>query len=105
MGDVHLYVIALDKAVLERKKFRERNPDYIEGKPCSYVGITGRDPDIRYAQHKDNYKANRYARDFGTHLQRRHCANLGPISWDEAEKLEREKAAALREKGWAVWQG
>ena len=33
-----IYVIELDKGVLERKKFRECNPTYQDGKPCVYVG-------------------------------------------------------------------
>lgn len=33
-----LYVIDLDKDVLNIKKFRDMNPDYIEDFPCVYVG-------------------------------------------------------------------
>ena len=36
-----VYVIELDPAVLEEKRFRERNPQHRPGVPCVYVGMTG----------------------------------------------------------------
>lgn len=35
-------VIELDKDVLYESKFKKANPDYLAGKPCVYVGMTGR---------------------------------------------------------------
>ena len=60
----NLYVIRLDDAVLRERKFRERNPDYrprgigLFRKPCVYVGQTWHDPEVRFQQHKDGYKAS-----------------------------------------------
>ena len=98
-----VYVIRLDPAVLERKKFRDRNPHYLEGKPCAYVGMTSCSIDDRFAQHRRGYKANRYARQFGQHLVRRRCL-LG-LDRATAEKEELRLAETLRRRGWAVWQG
>jgi hypothetical protein len=39
----HVYVIELDKDVLCESKFKKANPDYMIGKPCVYVGMTGHD--------------------------------------------------------------
>ena len=33
----YVYVINLDKEILKIKKFKDKNPDYVEGKPCVYV--------------------------------------------------------------------
>ena len=48
----NIYVIELELKVLEYKKFRDANPDYIDGKKCFYVGMTGRTPQERFLQHK-----------------------------------------------------
>lgn len=36
----HVYVVELSKDVLYEGKFKKRNPGYIPGKPCVYVGMT-----------------------------------------------------------------
>ena len=46
-----IYVIELRKEVLSNKKFREKNPNYKPGKPCVYVGMTGKSPEERFQQH------------------------------------------------------
>jgi len=47
----YIYVIRLNDSVLKENKFMEKNPDYIKGNPCVYVGMTGRTPDERFEQH------------------------------------------------------
>ena len=42
----HVYVIELSNDILHEPRFRKNNPDYVEGKPCVYVGMTGLDPDV-----------------------------------------------------------
>ena len=44
----HVYVIELSKDVLYEARFKKANPDYIRGKPCVYVGMTGLDSDVRF---------------------------------------------------------
>ena len=39
-----VYVIELDKKVLEVKKFRKENSQYKKGNPCVYVGQTSKTP-------------------------------------------------------------
>ena len=50
--------------------FKDKNPDYVEGKPCVYVGQSVHEPKVRFKQHLDGYKANRYAKKFGNFLRK-----------------------------------
>jgi hypothetical protein len=34
-------VVELSKDVLHESRFKKANPDYVIGKPCVYVGMTG----------------------------------------------------------------
>ena len=45
----HVYVIELHPGVLLEPRFRKCNPGYVDGQPCVYVGMTGLDPDVRFA--------------------------------------------------------
>ena len=99
----NLYVIRLDDAVLLEQKFRERNPDYRRGKPCVYVGETARDPETRFQQHLDGYKAARIARRYGKYLMRKKYKHLNPVPAAEAKAQEKALATALQRKGYGVW--
>jgi hypothetical protein len=61
-------VIELSKDVLYEGRFKKANPDYITGKPCVYVGMTGLDPDVRFDKHKAGIQSNRYVKEFGLRL-------------------------------------
>ncbi len=100
----NIYVIELELAVLKVKRFREANPDYMEGKSCVYVGMTSRTPEERYEQHKNGYKSARLVKKFGLRLKPRQYRSLNPMSYEEASRMEREKARRLRKRGYGVWQ-
>lgn len=101
-----VYVIALNPRVLGRTTFRRKNPGYRTGQPCVYVGSSVRPPDLRFDQHKQGYKSNRYAREYGERLLPEAFEQYNPIpNRKEAEELEVYLADRLRRKGWAVWQG
>jgi hypothetical protein len=51
-----VYVIELDPAVLEEKRFRERNPQHRPGVPCVYVGMTGLTVEQRFENHRRGHK-------------------------------------------------
>ena len=102
-GHRNLYVIRLDDAVLQERKFRERNPDYRPGKPCVYVGQTSLDPETRFQQHQDRYKASRIAIRYGKYLMKRKYKHLNPVPAAEAEDREEALAVALQRKGYGVW--
>ena len=99
-----VYVVELDPRVLEVKKFRAANPDYEEGFPCVYVGMTGLAPKERFRNHKKAKKANRFARDFGMKLLPRLYERYNPMTYAEAQETEARLARRLRYKGYAVWQ-
>jgi len=100
----NVYVIALDPAVINDKRFREANPYYVEGKPCVYVGRTGRTPDERFQQHKEGYKSSRYPHRYGKYLRRKLFEHLNPMTYKKAVAMEKELARQLRNRGYAVWQ-
>ena len=104
MQGKNLYVIRLDKAVLNESRFRKENPDYRWWKPCVYVGSTSLDPRERFQQHKAGYKAARYARKYGKRLMPRVYEYLNPVSSVEAQDRERDLAESLRRNGYGVWQ-
>jgi hypothetical protein len=45
-------VIELSKDVLYEPRFKKANPDYVAGKQCVYVGMSGLNPDVRFDKHK-----------------------------------------------------
>ena len=96
----NVYVIALDKAVLNKRKFRERNPKYVDGKPCVYVGMTGKSPDERFKQHKAGYKASKYPQNFGLYLRRKLFEKLNLMTYEEAKSMEEKLARKLQKKGY-----
>jgi hypothetical protein len=100
----HVYVIELSKDVLYESKFRKCNPDYVPGKPCVYVGMTGLDPDLRFDKHKAGIQSNRYVREYGLRLLPDLYEGFNPMSYDEAREREVEIGIDLRAAGFGVWQ-
>ncbi len=101
----HVYVIELSKDVLYEGRFKRANPDYIAGKPCVYVGMTGLDPDVRFDKHKAGIQSNRYVKRFGLRLIPELYEAYNPMPYDGARDMEVELAIGLREAGYGVWQG
>lgn len=99
-----VYVISLNPRVIWNTQFRNANQNYIEGKPCFYVGSTGHPVEIRYNQHKTGYLANRYAQNHGEGLAYEFFEGLNPMPWEEAKKVEVTLAERLRAHGYGVWQ-
>jgi len=100
----NVYVIKLDKKVLKSKKFRRGNPCLDPKLDCYYVGQTSNEPEIRFRQHKDGYKASHFAKRHGIKL----CPDLykkyNPIKTrSEAEEIESQLTTKLRKKGHGVW--
>lgn len=103
-GTHNVYVVELDPAVLEDKRFRAENLECDEEKACFYVGMTGLTPEERFENHKADHKANKYVRDHGRYLRRRLYSKYNPMSYEDAVRMEVELAQKLRAKGRAVWQ-
>ena len=104
MKQYYVYVIELDQSVLEIKKFRDKNPKFFKGDPCVYVGQSAKKPNIRFEQHKEGYKANRYAKRFGLKLRPDLYEKYNPIpTRKDAEEIEEMLGEILRKRGYAVW--
>ncbi len=100
----HVYVIELSKDVLYEGRFKKSNPDYVTGKPCVYVGMTGLDPDVRFDKHKAGIQSNRYVKQFGMRLLPELYEVYNPMPYEGARDMEVELAIGLREAGYGVWQ-
>ena len=100
----HVYVIELSKDVLYESRFKKGNPDYVNGKPCVYVGMTGLDPDVRFDKHKAGIQSNRYAQQFGLRLLPDLYEAYNPMAYTDAQSMEVELGILLREAGFGVWQ-
>ena len=99
-----VYVIELSKDVLFEPKFMKCNPNYIIGKPCVYVGMTGLDPDIRFDKHKAGIQSNRFVKQYGLRLLPDLYEGFNKMTYDEASKMEIEIGIDLRSAGFGVWQ-
>jgi len=99
-----VYVIELDKKVLNSKKFKLKNPNMKPKLACFYVGQTTHDPATRFKQHKSGYKANSFAKRYGLRLVPEIFSHFNPIKTrKEAERIEKWVSDKLREKGHGVW--
>ncbi len=101
----NVYVVELYPVVLEKESaFLEENPGHDPMMPCLYVGMTGLDPQERYANHKKGYKANRLVRRYGRRLRPDLYERYNPMTYEDAERREVKLAEELRAMGYAVWQ-
>ena len=100
----YVYVIELNKIVAKSKKFRDKNPNFIFGNRCFYVGQSAKAPMLRFKQHKDGYKSNSYAKKFGLRLKPEFYEKYNPIpTRKDAEELETYIASKLKKSGFGVW--
>ncbi|MGA0605164.1 hypothetical protein ACO2Q0_04110 [Phenylobacterium sp. VNQ135] len=76
-----------------------RNPDRGLDPFGLYVGQTARDPDWRFDQHKQGYKASGAVRRFGVRLLPALVSHLNPMRRWEALDLEEALAEAFRAAG------
>ncbi|MEP7207923.1 MAG: hypothetical protein ABI920_13365 [Casimicrobiaceae bacterium] len=100
-----VYVVELAPEVLRERRFVRANPDYRLGHPCVYVGMTGLLPDERFDKHKAGVKANRFVQRYGLRLMPELYEVYNPMPYRAAQEMEVELGIALREGGYAVWQG
>lgn len=102
----YVYVIELDEAVRSFGKIRAANPNRIPGMPSVYVGQSYYPPEIRFEQHKEGHRSNRYARKYGLRLKPELYEKYNPIpTRKDAEELEAWLAEELRKQGYTVWYG
>jgi predicted GIY-YIG superfamily endonuclease len=100
----NIYVIQLDPSVLEKRAFKEKNPNYQSGKDCLYVGTSIYPPEERYAQHKSGEKASSYVKNYGLRLLPELYQDQPFLTANNYVEEEKAYAEALRIQGHAVWQ-
>ena len=104
MKRYYVYVIELDTAVADKRKFRAKNPKYMQGDCCVYVGQSSRKPVLRFEQHKEEYKSNTYAKVYGIKLRPDLYEKYNPIpTRKDAEEIEEMLGEKLRSQGFGVW--
>jgi hypothetical protein len=101
----YVYVVLLDPAVLKLRKIRAVNPTRQKDKPCVYVGMTGLNPDERFANHKAGVKAARIVQRYGLRLLPELYEVFNPMPFDVAAQMEKELAEDLRAQGYTVAGG
>lgn len=108
-----VYVVELSKKVFtENSRFREANPQFNGVLECLYVGMSSKQPEERFRQHKTKYISKKgfnissaIVYKYGTYLRPslyRHL-NEKQMSREEALAMEEKLALDLRRKGYAVW--
>lgn len=101
-----VYIIKLNDLVLSDLRFNDANPSYKDGMPCVYVGMTTKEPEDRFKDHKNGNHSNRFVYEYGEKLlkklYKKHNENF-MYSW-EASRLEKSLALELRDQGYGVWQ-
>ena len=104
MKKYYVYVVELDPQVANLRKFRQKNPEYIMGNGCVYVGQSSREPTLRFEQHKEGYKSNKYAREYGIRLRPELYEKYNPMpTRKDAEEIEEMLGKQLRKQGIGVW--
>ena len=90
--------------LITTRNFDKKNPKYIRGNGCVYVGQSARKPEIRFEQHKKGYKANYFAKLYGIKLFLVPHEEYNPISTRKnVKEIEFMLGKALRLKQFIVW--
>ena len=101
----NVYVVLLDPAVGKLRKVRDQNPNRDPKKPCVYVGMTGLDPQARFANHKAGMKAASVVKRYGIRLVPELYKHLNPMPFEAAARMEKDLAEDLRRAGYTVMGG
>ena len=114
-----VYAFYMNKSVLSKKKFQEANPSYEKGKPCIYVGMTGKSIEERYDEHtnpeNENYgKGSKWMKNHAVHgfaealaidLLSHPNISIEALTFGEALQNEKLYAEWLKSQGYGVWWG
>jgi hypothetical protein len=101
----HVYVVLLDAAARKTREVRRANPRHDPDLPCVYVGMTGLNPEKRFANHKCGIKASSIVTRYGIRLLPELYECYNPMPFDVAAAMEQELAEDLRRAGYSVAGG
>ena len=112
-----VYAFKLQENVLEDNKFAEANPNYQQGNPLIYVGMTGKSISERFKEHTDpncstynkgskimkKYGVKEFAEADSSILLGHQCIGRENLTYGEALQNEKLYGEWLRSQGYAVW--
>ena len=106
-----IYVVELSRKVFsEHTRFRNANPQYNGVLECLYVGMTSKEPEERFLQHKEQVLSKHgkklsstIVKKYGLYLRPSLYSHLKPMSRKKALLMEEELGKELRRKRYAVW--
>jgi predicted GIY-YIG superfamily endonuclease len=98
-----VYVVALEPAVMDTRKFARKNPRYRPGEPCYFVDVTDLAVDLRFDQHMHGIKDNAFVRIYGRALRPDFTVDLAPCAFTAAVEHEAQFARSLRAEGCGAW--
>jgi len=101
----NVYVVLLEPAVGKIRKVRAENPKRDPKKPCLYVGMTGLQPQERFANHKTGIKEASLVKRYGIRLLPELYEHLNPMPFEAAVQMEKDLAEDLRRAGYMVTGG
>ena len=100
------YVIQLNESVTLDPAFMRKNPGYVPGRPCFYVGMTSEDIAERFLQHFHGTKnVSRIAHTFGLRLRMDLVTRREPVRRTWALEREVRITKQLRLQGYGAWMG
>ncbi len=83
-----------------------KNPGYVQGNTCFYVGMTSENVEERFLQHFHGTKnVSRIAHTFGRRLRMDLVTNREPVRRTWALAREERIAKQLRSQGFGAWMG
>ncbi len=105
--DLHhnVYAVLLQLAAGRLRSVRLANPNADPEKPSAYVGMTGRTPEERFANHKAGIKAASVVQRYGVRLEPGLYDHLNPMPFEAAVQMEIDLAEDLRREGYPVTGG
>lgn len=99
-----VYCIELHTKVRGERRFQRQNRYTTPATTCLYVGSTGLDPAVRFANHLRGHKGCPLVRKYGVCLRPDLYADFPAMTWKDAVATEVAWAQELRELGFAVYQ-
>jgi hypothetical protein len=99
-----VYCIELHTKVRGERRFQRQNRYTTPSMTCLYVGSTGLDPAVRFANHLRGHKGCPLVRKHGLCLRPDLFADFPAMTWKDAVATEVAWAQELRELGYAVYQ-
>jgi hypothetical protein len=101
----YVYVVLLAPEAARDAQVLAANPRRNPTMPCVYVGMTGLNPEKRFANHKQGIKAARIVQHHGIRLLSELYEWLNPMPFEAAAGMEQDLAEDLRRQGYTVAGG